>query len=112
MKYIIHYKVKDYSTIRDAWWHGYAENADAAKAALLADPLSPKIEKIIDITEVNQLKHFKVLYTNGQYYYTQANGTAAEFEAYLKQDGGRITLEDSNGQEFHLWIDRVEEIQS
>ena len=58
------------------------------------------------------MNHFKVFYTNGQYYYTQANGTAAEFEAYLKQDGGRVTFEDSNGNETHLWIDRVEEIDT
>jgi hypothetical protein len=53
---------------------------------------------------------FKVWYTNGQYYYTNANGTAEEFEKYLKQDGGRVTFEDSNGKEFHLWIDRVEQV--
>lgn len=58
------------------------------------------------------MNSFKVFYTNGQYYYTSANSTAAEFEAYLKQDGGRVTFEDSNGKEFHLWIDRVEEIDT
>jgi hypothetical protein len=53
---------------------------------------------------------FKVWYTNGQYYYTSANGTAEEFEKYLKQDGGRVTFEDSNGKETHLYIDRVEDV--
>jgi hypothetical protein len=58
------------------------------------------------------MSNFKVIYTNGQYYYTSANGTATEFEKYLKQDGGRVTFEDSNGKEFHRWIDRVEEVPS
>jgi len=56
------------------------------------------------------MKTFRVFYTNGQYYLTNANGTAKEFEAYLKQDGGRIAFEDSNGKEFYLWVDRVEEV--
>ena len=58
------------------------------------------------------MKTFQVFYTNGQSYHTDANGTAKEFEAYLKQDGGRVTFEDSNGKEFHLWIDRVEEVKT
>ena len=58
------------------------------------------------------MNSFKVFYTNGEHYYTNANGTAAEFEAYLKQGGGRVTFEDNNGKEFHRWIDRVEEIET
>lgn len=58
------------------------------------------------------LTNFKVFYTTGEYYYTHANGTAEEFERYLKQDGGRVTYEDSQGKETHYWIDRVEEVQA
>lgn len=56
------------------------------------------------------MRTFKVYFTNGDSYTTNANGTAAQFEAYLKQDGGRIVDEDHTGKETTRWIDRVEEI--
>jgi len=57
------------------------------------------------------MKTFQVWYTNGESYVTNANGTVKEFEAYLKQDGGRIVLENPvTGEETTRWIDRVEEV--
>jgi hypothetical protein len=52
---------------------------------------------------------FRVWYTNGESYVTDANGTAEEFEAYLKQDGGR-SVEEVYGIEIVRWIDRVEQL--
>lgn len=50
--YVIHFKQWDYKVLRDGYWHGYHESAEAAEAALRADPGSGKnIEKIVDITE-------------------------------------------------------------
>lgn len=56
------------------------------------------------------MRTFRVFFTNGQSYVTSANGTAAQFEAYLKQDGGRIVDEDHTGKETVRWIDRVEDV--
>jgi hypothetical protein len=57
------------------------------------------------------MKTFKVFFTNGDSYVTNANGTAASFEAYLKQDGGRIVDENQvTGEETVRWIDRVEQV--
>jgi signal peptidase I len=51
MKYhVIHFKFQDYGAIRDGWWHGYHENAEAAKAALLADPIEGKnVKEIVEV---------------------------------------------------------------
>ena len=88
----------------------WGEVADAQSEAEIRWNETDEGKELIALLE--RMSHnFKVIYTNGEYYYTQANGTANEFEAYLKQDGGHMTFEDSNGKEFHRYIDRVEEIE-
>ncbi len=54
---------------------------------------------------------FKVTYKDGTSYTTSANGTAAEFKAYLCQDGGRIVHENPvTGEETVRYIDTVEDV--
>jgi hypothetical protein len=50
--YTIHYKQWDYKVLRDGYWHGYAESAETAEAALRADPTEGKnIKEIVSILE-------------------------------------------------------------
>lgn len=54
---------------------------------------------------------FRVTYNDGSSYETNANGTRAEFEAYLMQTGGRVTDENhETGEETTKQIVKVEEI--
>jgi hypothetical protein len=54
---------------------------------------------------------FKVTYTDGSSYTTNANGTLAEFTAYLMQFGGVVTDENpATGEETRRYIDKIEEV--
>ena len=55
---------------------------------------------------------FKVTYTDGAHYTTNANGTAAEFEAYLTQAGRTICTYENpeTGAETFKTIEKVEDV--
>ena len=55
---------------------------------------------------------FKVTYTDGTHYTTNANGTAEEFEAYLTQFGRRICTYENpeTGAETFRTIEKVEDV--
>lgn len=54
---------------------------------------------------------FRVTYTDGTSYETNANGTREEFEAYLMQFGGVITDENpETGEETRRYIAKVEQV--
>jgi len=55
---------------------------------------------------------FKVTYTDGTHYTTNANGTAAEFEAYLTQAGRTICTYENpeTGAETFKTIEKVEDV--
>jgi hypothetical protein len=53
---------------------------------------------------------FKVTYTDGSHYTTNANGTLESFTAYLMQDGGIMTDENPvTGKETKRQIERVQQ---
>lgn len=57
------------------------------------------------------LNLFRVTYTDGSDYITQANGTLKEFTDYLMQFGGLVVDEDPNtGKETRRYIARVEQV--
>lgn len=54
---------------------------------------------------------FKVTYTDGTHYTTNANGTLAEFTAYLMQFGGIVVDENPvTGKETRRQIEKVEQV--
>lgn len=54
---------------------------------------------------------FKITYTDGSSYQTNANGTLSEFSAYLLQFGNRVTDENPvTGKETHRYIAKIEQI--
>lgn len=54
---------------------------------------------------------FKVTYTDGSHYTTNANGTLAEFTAYLMQFGGVVVDENPvTGEETRYTIEKVEDV--
>ena len=54
---------------------------------------------------------FKVTYTDGTHYTTNANGTLAEFTAYLMQFSGVVTDENPvTGKETRRQIEKVEDV--
>lgn len=56
---------------------------------------------------------FKVTYTDGTSYETNANGTLAEFTAYLMQFGGVVTDENPvTGKETRRYIEKIEQIDA
>ena len=58
------------------------------------------------------LNLFRVTYTDGSDYTTQANGTLKEFTDYLMQFGGIVVNEDPNtGKETRRQIAKVEEVR-
>ena len=54
---------------------------------------------------------FRVTYTDGSNYVTNANGTLKEFTDYLMQFGGVVTDENPvTGEETHRQIEKVEQV--
>lgn len=57
------------------------------------------------------MKAFKVTYTDGTSYTTNANGTAESFYAYLTQFGPVVTDENpATGEETRRTIEKVEDV--
>lgn len=55
---------------------------------------------------------FKVTFTDGTHYTTNANGTLKEFKAYLMQDGGVFTDENPvTGEETRRYLATVEQVE-
>lgn len=58
------------------------------------------------------MKPFKVTFTDGSFYHTEANGTAREFKAYLMQFGGVVVEENPvTGKETRRQIMKVEDLK-
>lgn len=57
------------------------------------------------------MRSFRITYTNGESYETNANGTLQKFTDYLMQDGGVVVNENPiTGKETRLEIEKVEDV--
>jgi hypothetical protein len=78
-------------------WTESAEAIEARKRRILATPARKNC--------------FKVTYHDGTSYTTQANGTLAEFAAYLMQFGGvDVTENFETGEETRRYIVQIEQV--
>jgi len=57
------------------------------------------------------MRSFRITYTNGDSYETNASGTLEEFTNYLMQDGGIVVNENPvTGEETRLQIEKIEDV--
>jgi len=57
------------------------------------------------------MRSFRITYTNGDSYETNASGTLEEFTAYLMQFGGTVVNENPvTGEETRLQIEKIEDV--